>query len=233
MQSDDVIVGWLKNSFIDFPGTVSTVLFFRGCNCRCPYCHNPRIVRGDDPAISFLSIKEHLQKRRGLIEGVVLSGGEPTIHPALVPIADEIRMMGLQIKLDTNGLLPEVIDQCSPDYLAMDLKTDPSRYNEIGAPFENASERIMKSLSIVKDMGENAEVRITVAPGFIDETTACAMAVMLRGAAKVFLQQFQNDVELLDMTFMDKTPVPIERIRAYREIIAPHVGECRIRGYEE
>ncbi|HAJ80497.1 MAG TPA: anaerobic ribonucleoside-triphosphate reductase activating protein, partial [Fibrobacteres bacterium] len=106
------ITGWLKNSFIDFPGTVSTVLFFSGCNLRCPYCHNPQIVTNAFlPQIPLQEILDFFQHRKGLINGVVLSGGEPAMHETAQSIAAHARSMEYTVKLDTNGLLPEKIKE--------------------------------------------------------------------------------------------------------------------------
>ena len=231
MSRDGVtIVGWTKQSFIDFPGTVATVLFFSGCNLACPWCHNPGVVRGIHPAVSLRDIIAYIDKRHGLIEGVVLSGGEPTIHAGMPAFAGELRQRKVAIKLDTNGLLPDVIGQCAPDYCALDIKTLPSRYNEIGCHLPDADERLSRSIGIVKAMGASAEVRITVAPGFIDEPVITSLIPLLAGVGKVFLQPLKNNVELLDPAFAQKPAVSAEQIRNYRDILAPVVGSCIIRG---
>jgi pyruvate formate lyase activating enzyme len=224
------IVGWTRHSFIDFPGTVATVLFFSGCNLACPWCHNPGVVRGIHPAVSPGDILAYLDKRQGTIEGAVLSGGEPTIHAGLPSFAGELRQRNVAIKLDTNGLLPGTIEQCAPDYLALDIKTHPSRYGELGCRFHDAAQRLSRSIGIVKDRGASAEVRITVAPGFIDKQVITSLVPLLAGVGQVFLQPQRNNVELLDPAFARKPIVPIEEIREYRDILAQVVGKCVIRG---
>ena len=121
--------GWTKNSFIDYPGTVSTVLFFSGCNLRCPYCHNCSLL-DNPPDISGRSREfwKFLEKRKGLVEGVVISGGEPTLHPHLKDSIRELQQTGYKVKLDTNGLQPEVIAEFACDYVALDIKTEPGNY---------------------------------------------------------------------------------------------------------
>jgi pyruvate formate lyase activating enzyme len=224
------IVGWTKHSFIDFPGTVATVLFFSGCNLACPWCHNPGVVRGIHPAVSPGDILAYIDKRRDVIEGVVLTGGEPTAQAGLPAFADELRRRKIAVKLDTNGLLPDSIERCAPDYLALDIKTYPSRYGELGCRFHDADLRLSRSIAMVKNMGASAEIRITVAPGFIDEQVITSLIPLLAGVGKVFLQPLKNNVELLDPAFARKPIVPIEQIREYRDILAPVVGECVIRG---
>ncbi|MBN1308074.1 MAG: anaerobic ribonucleoside-triphosphate reductase activating protein [Chitinispirillaceae bacterium] len=228
------IGGWLKHSFIDFPATVSTVLFFRGCNLRCPYCHNPLLVNGTAGPIAFDEVVSYLERRRGIIDGAVLSGGEPTLHREMLPfVADRIRSLGLKIKLDTNGLLPGMIDNLSPDYLALDLKTLPSRYGELGwrggADCEAA---ILRSLSIVRSMGRNAEVRITMAAPFIREIEIEAFMTMLQGVRVVYMQPFRVSGELLDPKFADRGYMAPETIRRFRDRLAVAVERCEVRGME-
>jgi pyruvate formate lyase activating enzyme len=224
------IVGWTKHSFIDFPGTVATVLFFSGCNLTCPWCHNPGVVRGIHPVVLPDDILAYIDKRQGAIEGVVLSGGEPTVQAGLPLFAGELRQRKAAIKLDTNGLLPGIIEQCAPDYLALDIKTHPSRYRDVGCRFHDATLRLSRSIGIVKDMGASAEVRITVASGFIDKQVIAALVPLLTGVRQVFLQPQRNNVELLDPAFAQKPVVPLEQIREYRDILSSVVGECMIRG---
>jgi pyruvate formate lyase activating enzyme len=223
------IAGWNKLSLIDFPGTLATVLFFSGCNLRCPYCHNPGVVRGEYPAVPWPLIEAYLTKRHGTIEGVVLSGGEPTIQPALPQLVTGIRRLGLKIKLDTNGLLPEVIEQCAPDYLALDVKTLPRRYKELGYARDDAPALLARSIAIVKSLGERAEIRITAAPRFIDEPVIGALANMVAGVARVWIQPYRCDVEVLEPGFSLNPPYPSQRIEGFMKLMEGHVGRCLIR----
>lgn len=229
MSDGSGVIGWQKYSFIDFPGTISTVLFFGGCNLRCPYCHNPDIVLNRLPQIPLSEITEYLLKRKGSIEGVVFSGGEPTLHSSLPEIISSIRNIGYKIKIDTNGLNPEMVSLCSPDYLAMDLKTSFERYAELGCTLPDAQKRIGETLKIVKAMGENAEVRITVAPRFTDHNAIEKMAEILKGVEKVFLQPVQLDVPVIDPQFAGNPPLPEGSIENFRSVIGGSVGKCVIR----
>jgi pyruvate formate lyase activating enzyme len=226
------IAGWHKNSFIDFPGTVATVLFFSGCSLRCPYCHNPHVVDAlVSEEINAVEIRAFLERRTQLIDGVVFSGGEPTLHSNLVDAAASIRALGYRIKLDTNGLLPGVVAKVAPDYLSMDLKTSPGLYKEYcRSPYPDTTERLHASLNLVRAMKENAEVRITCAPGFVTAEIIVELAGLLDGVAKVFLQPMQNKVPLLDPEFAKKELLPAQEIARYKDILAPHVGECVVRG---
>jgi pyruvate formate lyase activating enzyme len=233
MQRDlSGIAGWQKNSFIDFPGTVATVLFFSGCNLRCPYCHNPGVVNATTAdEIDSKEIWDFLRRRAKIIEGVVLSGGEPTLHDGLAEMAGDMRDLGYRIKLDTNGLLPETIGAISPDYLSLDVKTLLRLYREYcTSPYQDTEDRLRRSIEIVKSMKENAEVRITCAPGFVDEEIITELSLLLTGAAQVFLQPMQNKVPLLDPEFAKKPLISLEKIKRFRDILSPNVGRCVIRG---
>ncbi|MBN1758998.1 MAG: anaerobic ribonucleoside-triphosphate reductase activating protein [Chitinispirillaceae bacterium] len=225
------IGGWIKHSFIDFPGTVSTVLFFNGCNLRCPYCHNPELVRGSQTSVNFDEIIAYLRRRPGIIEGVVLSGGEPTLHgSALLDIVRELRTLGLTVKLDTNGLLPEMITAIAPDYCALDLKTSPSRYPELGCNIQPEQLPLLRSLDIIRAMGNRAEVRITVARPFIDNAVIEEFTVLLSGMENVFLQPLRTTKPLLDPDFDTRNSISAETIQQYRSQLATVVKSCIIRG---
>ncbi len=226
------VAGWHKNSFIDFPGTVSTVLFFSGCNLACPYCHNPHIVNaGPSALIRPDEIADFLEKRKGLIDGVVLSGGEPTLHASIGTAAAAIRDRGYRIKLDTNGLIPEAIRAVRPDYLALDVKTAPRLYKPLlSSSYPDTERRIAESVETVRRMGENAEVRITAAPGIVDRDIIREIGELINGAAKAFLQPMKTMGPLLDPAFAERGPVLAEEISAFRDILAEYVGCCRIRG---
>jgi pyruvate formate lyase activating enzyme len=226
------IAGWQKNSFIDFPGTVSAVLFYCGCNLRCPYCHNPALANGSlAERVAPEEIRGFLEKRRGQVDGVTLSGGEPTLQQGLAHDAATIRSMGYRLKLDTNGLLPEVVKRIKPDYLALDVKTRPAHYRQLlQYGRDDAPERLAQSIAMVREMGERAEVRITVAPGLVDREVVAELAEVLAGVRRVFLQRMDQRYPLLDPAYNIAKPVGPEELRAFQGILAQAVGECLIRG---
>jgi len=133
-----IIGGLHKNSLIDYPGKISCVIFLSGCNFDCPYCHNPELAKGRSLSTGYLSedlIFDFLGSRKGFLDGVVVSGGEPTLQKGLISFCEKIRLMDYPVKLDTNGSRPEVIkkliDEDLVNYIAMDIKTDPSHYTPL------------------------------------------------------------------------------------------------------
>ncbi len=198
------ISGWLKNSFIDYPGKVSSVLFYSGCNLRCPYCHNPSLIdRGQEHEFDPDELCAFLCKRSHLIDGVVLTGGEPSLSRDMPELVKELKETGYSVKLDTNGLQPDVIERADPDYIAIDLKTLPDLYTDLlSCRYPVPGERLERSLEYASYKGENAEVRITAAPEIIDKKSAEAMSSMIpEGIRKVFIQPVKLDAGVLDKEF--------------------------------
>jgi pyruvate formate lyase activating enzyme len=224
--------GWIKNSLIDYPGTVSTVLFFYGCNLRCPFCHNKDLVEFDSAQfIKEEDVWAFLEKRRGLIDGVVISGGEPTLHPHLRKTIPEIRSMGYRVKLDTNGMLPDIARSFSPDYLALDVKTLPSMYPSLlGAEYTDVQRRLKDSIEQVKSMGDNAEVRITAVPGISDLKVIKELCGLLKGVKKIMLQPMNQKTELLDPSYNIINPVSLQELGKMRDLLSEYVDHCAIRG---
>ena len=229
MREDLIIAGWTKSSFIDYPGTVATVLFLSGCNLRCPFCHNPEIVLDTLLPIQLSEILSYLKKRRGIIDGVVISGGEPTIYRRLPELVAILRETGIAIKLDTNGLNPEMIKNCAPDYLALDIKTVPSKYSIFGIPFDVSGD-LEKSISLVRSMGSNAEIRIPAVPGFIDETDIFELITLLTGVQKVIFQPFDSRGQLLDPSLKQIEGYSKDLLKLWRDRFNKAGIHCTIRG---
>lgn len=158
------IGGFQKLSLIDYPGKTCAVIFTQGCNFRCVYCHNPELVYPElfSEPIPFEEIYEFLKEKRGLLDGVVFSGGEPTLHEDLLENVNDIRSLGYSIKLDTNGSKPDVLSELLPclDYVAMDIKAPlGDKYSRIcGLP---VNDNIQRSVFLIKASGVKHEFRTT------------------------------------------------------------------------
>ena len=160
-----------KTSFIDFPARISSVFFFSGCNLRCPWCHNRELITGE--AQDLADIEEgfaHLQKRRSVLGGVVLSGGEPCLCGELPLIISKIKKIPLPVKLDTNGMFPAMLEkifrakETSPDYIALDLKIAPARYAELALK-EGSGDNLIHSAALIRESGIVHEYRTIALPG--------------------------------------------------------------------
>jgi len=190
-------LGLVKTSLIDYPGRVAAVIFTPGCNFRCPYCHNPELVRGPVPE-DFVTVDEilrFLEKRRPVLGGVVITGGEPLLHQDLGNLLTAIRDLGLQVKIDTNGSFPGELEELRPDFVAMDIKTSFSNYHRVlppGAKAEDMVSRIRKSLKVLTESGISHQLRTTMVPGIVDEKDFDEILPEVRGADGYLLSGYRN-----------------------------------------
>lgn len=204
-----LIGGLAKNSLIDFPGKLSSVIFFSGCNFDCPYCHNPDLASGCSPhsgAINFKEVCEFLETRQDFLDGVVISGGEPTLQTDLIEVCTQIKNLGYPLKLDTNGSRPGVvrrlIDERLVDYIAMDLKTDPYLYTAYIKP-NCDPDPIFSSIQIIMNAGIDYEFRTTCVKPIVTRQTVERICRRIRGARLYVLQHFRNSEILHPEFFRD------------------------------
>lgn len=165
LLSDLAVGGWHPASFVDYPGRVAAVIFLQGCNFCCPYCHNPQLIPlGQTGCLAPAKILDHLARRRGKLDGVTLSGGEPTLQAALPLLCEELHNLGYPVKLDTNGsnpdMLAELLSAGLVDYLAMDLKAPLERYAELAGTRVDVN-AIRCSMHLVSSSGVKHHFRTT------------------------------------------------------------------------
>jgi pyruvate formate lyase activating enzyme len=203
------IGGLAKNSLIDFPGKLSSVIFFSGCNFDCPYCHNPDLAAGCSPqagTINFDEICSFLEKRQDFLDGVVISGGEPTLQTDIADVCTQIKNLGFPLKLDTNGSRPEVlqhlIDEGLVDYIAMDLKTDPYLYTTY-IKRNCAPDPIFSSIRIIMGAGIDYEFRTTCVKPIVTRQTVERICQRIQGARLYVLQHFRKNEVLHPEFFKD------------------------------
>lgn len=189
------IGGFQKVSLIDYPGKISAVVFTQGCNFRCPFCHNPELVDPERFAnrIPEPEILAFLEKRKGRLDAVVITGGEPTLQSELIPFTIHLKAMGYLIKLDTNGALPDVLENMLGrrliDYLAMDIKAPLERYGEI-TKTKTDVERIRRSISLIMGSGVDYEFRTTAVRSLLGLQELEAIGRLIPGAKRFVLQKF-------------------------------------------
>lgn len=231
------IGGFQKNSMIDFPGTVACIVFTQGCNFFCPYCHNPDLVaakpvRGNLP--DETEIFTFLEKRAGLLDGVVITGGEPTLQKDLKVFCKKAKNLGYKIKLDTNGSNPKVVAELLKenllDYIAMDIKTSPEHYHRV-APRTILPETILTTARLLMEKAPDFEFRTTCSRPFVDKDDIRIISELIKGAPRYILQHCSQNVAVLNPEFKkeDNAFFSTEEMLELQQIPAPHVDEVIIR----
>lgn len=189
-----IIGGFQKFSLLEYPGKIGAVIFTQGCNFRCPYCHNPELV---DPKrfseiISEESVISFLNVRKGKLESLTISGGEPTLQPDLLDFTLKIKSMGYNIKLDTNGSKPnvikELIEKNAVDYWAMDIKAPLSLYSSVSGCNVNEHD-IQKSMDLIRDSGKEWEFRTTYFNQILNWNDILEIQTLLKPGDHYYLQQ--------------------------------------------
>lgn len=187
--------GFIKNSFVDYPNEIAAVVFTLGCNFNCWYCHNKDLIDKNNKNINLIDEKEvldFLQTRKNFLDGLVISGGEPTINKDLKPFISKVKNLGLKVKLDTNGtnpkILEELIDEKLIDFVAMDIKTSLCKYEDI-IDVECNVENIKKSINILMQSGIDYEFRTTFAPD-VSLNDIEEIAKTIKGAKSYAIQKF-------------------------------------------
>ncbi len=228
-----MIKAFKGTSLIDFPGEISCVIFTGGCNLRCPYCYNKALVdfeiysRMEDIPVEF--VKGEIQRRKGFITGCTITGGEPTIHGEnLLKILSEIRSTGVKVKLDTNGMLPKVVEQCVRenlvDYIALDIKAAPDTYSTFGGNWDN----LEKTLNILKSDGVEYEIRITAVPKLIKRETLKVIGKRIKPVRRIAIQKFVGK-NTLDPSFENLSPYSPQEMKNLAKIMEEYCSEVIIR----
>ena len=230
-----MIIGGLQRfSLIDYPGKISAILFTRGCNFRCPYCHNPELV---DPQRYAEPWQEEeywafLQSRTQKLDAVVVTGGEPTLQEDLQPFLEKIRKMGFLIKLDTNGSNPDVLkDLLSAnlvDYIAMDIKAPLEKYSEVAkVPIDKTD--IQESIELIKQSTVDHEFRTTIARNILSREDIVNIAKMLQGE-KLYILQRCVPTKILDPLFLAQfEPYTHEELEQIANLTENYVLQCLVR----
>lgn len=221
----DRIVGFTPAGMLDWPGHVATTVFLAGCDFACPFCHNPDLNRPRLDDTQWESLRSYLRMRRNWVDGVVITGGEPTDDPGLVALLDAFAQDAIPVKLDTNGSHPELLGRLLAEqlvaYVAVDVKTVPQRYAEATGRTD-AAERVCRTIEVVKESGVPHEFRTTVYPGTVDLEELPRIAEMLAGADLYALQQFRAE-RTLDPRAGQVEPFHPDELQAARQACEAHV----------
>ena len=188
-------MGQVKSSFIDYPDRICAVYFVGGCNFRCPYCHNAPLLEGIGESIGEDEVFGHLEKRKNMLDGVCVSGGEPTLKPGLETFLEKVKKRGFLVKLDTNGAKPRVLERLlkknTIDYIAMDIKAPFGKYNMVaGKPVD--TEAIKESIALVRNASIEYEFRTTVCRELLNLGDIIEIARLIRGSRRYIIQNFRD-----------------------------------------
>jgi len=222
------IAGYQRISLVDYPGQIASTLFFSGCNFRCDYCHNPELVNGRSPPLSLAKIYAEIAANKN-IDGVCLSGGEPTIHVIeLKKVILKIKSFGLLVKLDTNGARPDILKELAPylDYVAMDIKTTQKKYHHL-TKIKGIQNLIDQSMAFIMRQNNFAyEFRTTLVPGYVERDNIRDIGKNIGHCQKWFLQIFRNQKTLgtINKKFSQEQ---VSEIFSLAKTIVP---ACQLRG---
>ena len=218
---------------IDYPGEICAIVFTQGCNFRCPYCHNPELVNPEMYAecLTEEAIFSFLAKRKGKIDAVAITGGEPTIQHDLMDFVKRVRKTGYSIKVDTNGSHPEVIEQLISmkllDYIAMDIKSPADKFKNL-TKSDISYQKITQTIELIMKSGIPYEFRTTVLKRLLDENDIENIAHSIRNARLYILQQFIPS-KVLDRRLMHYESYSREELESLRKKITKSVSNILIR----
>ncbi len=230
------ICGLQTLSLVDYPGKLAATVFTGGCNLRCPFCHNALLVNRleENPEThSVPEVLDFLRTRRGLLDGVVISGGEPLLQPGVEDFARAVKELGFSVKLDTNGCFPHRLEGLLTsglvDYVAMDIKNSPARYPEtVGLPAFDVSP-IRESAALLMGGSTAYEFRTTLVREFHTAEDLLAVGAWLKGAPRYFLQRFVDSGVLVGQGLHPFSP---EEMREFAQLLQPFFGEVALRGVD-
>ena len=226
------IAGLQKMTLLDFPQRIACTVFLPGCNLRCPFCHNASLVLrpGEQPMLEQEELLTFLQGRKGKLDGVCITGGEPTLHKDLPELIRSIKNMGFQVKLDTNGSDPEMLssllNESLLDYVAMDIKNSPDRYYDTCGGVDILPQ-VKLSAKLLMESAIPYEFRTTVCRPLHDEASIRAIGQWLKGAQQYFLQGFVDSGDLIGQDLSALTP---EEMDTLRQAALPYIPNTHIRG---
>ena len=235
-----IIGGFAKNSLIDFPGTIACIVFTQGCNFFCPYCHNPDLVGGPQAKAEGTDLFDEqeifkfLENRKGLLEGVVITGGEPCLQKDLVTFCEQVKQMGYKIKLDSNGSRPQVIEILLKkgllDFISMDIKTSLDKYTLVVSEKFDV-QQIRDSIQVVMSQAPAYEFRTTCSRPFISLQILDDIGKMVAGAPNYILAKCSRNVKMLDSSFvkLDNHFFSDKEMKQLKTIIEPYVKRVIVR----
>ncbi len=229
-----IIKGFTKTTLLDYPGHIASTVFTGGCNFNCPFCHNGDLVLGhmDLETLPTEKVLAHVYKRRNVVKGICISGGEPTLQGDLIEFLEEVKRYGILVKLDTNGTHPEVIKKAYEkgliDYIAMDIKNRKDKYNET-CDRQVAMDRIQTSIDYIKSCGVDYEFRTTIVKELHTYEDIIQIGQWLSGSRRYFLQSYmESDKQIQGGLHAHE----IYTLKEFRVALEPYFDTVTIRGVD-
>ena len=226
------IGGIQKISLLDYPDCISAIVWTPDCNFRCPFCYNKNLVEGKVELIPEEEVLSFLKKRKGLLEGLVVSGGEPLLQEDIVDFVEKVKKLDYLIKIDTNGMFPdklkELIDKKLIDYIAMDIKAPKNKYS-ILAGVNVTIKKIEQSIDLIKNNAPDYEFRTTFVPELLKKEDIIEIAKWLKGANKFFLQQFKINPPLFSSKLENTSPYDKDYLNETLDELKPFFKNCDLR----
>jgi pyruvate formate lyase activating enzyme len=228
------ILGLTKMTLLDYPEHIGATIFTPGCNMRCAFCHNKDLVIPTDAnhLMSEKAVLDIINKRKNVLEGICITGGEPTLQKDLYDFIRAIKALGLKVKLDTNGLNPKVIEVGLKnnllDYIAMDVKNSLAKYPQTCSTPHIEINRILESIQLIKSASIDYEFRTTVIQEFHNYNDMLAIGELIKGAHQYYLQSYEKSPHQLTETLYHAYPE--ETLLEYKEALRPYVENIGIRG---
>ncbi len=227
------ICGLQKTTLLDYPGKVSCTVFTGGCNFRCPFCHNASLVLHQEKQKPVLAedFFSFLRKRQGILDGVCITGGEPLLQADIADFLYQVKNLGYEVKLDTNGSFPlrlkELVQEGLIDYVAMDVKSSPAHYGKAVGIDPLDFTTIQQSIDFLLTEPVDYEFRTTVVEGFHDAIVLRDAALLISGAKRYYLQKFEDSGDLIGMHFKVFTDTEMQK---FLQIVSPYVHFAALRG---
>lgn len=227
------IHGFQSLTLLDYPGKVACTVFLGGCNFRCPFCQNTGLVLAPEreAVVPMEEVMGVLRKRRGMLDGVCITGGEPTLIPDLREFILRVRELGYLVKLDTNGYRPEVLENLLAegllDYVAMDIKSSPENYARVAGLPGLDLQRIRRSVELLMEAGVDYEFRTTVAQGLHTREDIEAIGRWLQGCRRYFLQNYRESEQVMMPVFAGFSR---EQLENFRRLLLEYIPQVGIRG---